>query len=252
MSEVDLEGIKLLPPFQEDEEDLEWLELGDNLPTVSRTVFDYSVGQNIPDPVEELINIFIKPDYITFTCRMLLGVELLPYQALVIDTLWNRRLPMLIGSRGAGKSFLLAVYCLLRMILHPGCNIVIVGSGLRQSRQVFDYMATIWEKAPILRDIAGKNSRGPRREIDRFQFEIGDSHCFAIPLGDGSKIRGLRANYIIADEFATISEEIFNLVVQGFAIVSDSLISKVKEAARVKRLKKDGKWNDDMEAIKEK
>ena len=36
---------------------------------------------------------------------------------------------------------------------------------------------------------------------------LGDSWTIAIPMGDGSKIRGLRAHIIIADEFASISPD---------------------------------------------
>ena len=38
---------------------------------------------------------------------------------------------------------------------------------------------------------------------------IGQSTITCLPLGDGSKIRGQRANDIIADEFASIPRDIF-------------------------------------------
>jgi hypothetical protein len=245
--------LQISNPFDVDEDDYEWLEFGDSIPPKVANPLAIPLGINAPDPVEEMIGIFTSADYLHFTAKMILNVDLPPYQCLILDTLWNKRMPMLIGSRGASKSFILGVYCLLRMILNPGCKIVIVGSGLRQARQVFDYMASVWEKAPILRDIAGSSkskTAGPRREVDRFQFEIGDSVAIAIPLGDGSKIRGLRANYIIADEFASIPENIFNLVVQGFAIVSKDPVQKIKEAATIKKLKKMGHWTDEMEKLR--
>jgi hypothetical protein len=225
---------------------LEWLEL-DNIPEeVNHPFNEHSLLTNL-DPIDEVLGVLTNTDYLHFACKTILGIELVPYQLVILDTLWRRRLPMLIGSRGLGKSFLLAVYALMRMVFHPGCKIVIVGAGFRQARQVFDYMTDVWEKAPILRDIAGTGkSIGPRREVDRCQFTIGDSHCYAIPIGDGTKIRGLRANYILADEFASIPEEIFNLVVQGFGIVASSPVDKIKEAAMINRLKKLGQWSKEM------
>jgi hypothetical protein len=189
-------------------------------------------------------------EYLHFAAKHILGIELLPFQLVILDTLWRKRLPMLIGSRGMGKSFILAVYGLLRMIFHPGCRVVIVGAAFRQSRQVFEYMTNIWEKAPVLRDIAGggKNS-GPKRDVDRCTFSLGHSVCYAIPIGDGTKIRGLRANYILADEFASIPEEIFNLVVQGFGVVAAGPVDKVKEAHVIKRLKNMGVWTKEMEQL---
>jgi hypothetical protein len=247
---MDKNKIKFVNPFAQDDDDFEWLEL-ENLPSNVHNPFLYPVGASIPDPVDEFINLFTNADYLHAACYYILNVELLPYQMAILDTLWRRRMPMLIGTRGGAKSYILAVYILLRMILNPGCRVVIVGAGLRQSRQVFDYMVHIWQNAPILRDLAGKSkTTGPRREVDRYQFELGDSRCFAIPIGDGTKIRGLRANYIIADEFASIPEEIFNLVVQGFGVVSQNPVQKIKEAATVKKLKRMGAWTPEMEKLR--
>jgi hypothetical protein len=70
-----------------------------------------------------------------------------------------------------------------------------------------------------------------------------------VPLGDGSKIRGLRAHIIIADEFASISSDIYETVVSGFAAVSANPIQNVKEEAKKKSLIEAGLWNDELEAV---
>ena len=54
-------------------------------------------------------------------------------------------------------------------------------------------------------------------------------------LGDGQKIRGQRANDIIADEFASIPREIFENVVAGFAAVSADPVENVKRLAAEKK-----------------
>ena len=123
----------------------------------------------------------------------------------------------------------------------PRRKIIVVGAAFRQSKVLFEYMDTIWKNAPILRDLCGSNS-GPRRDVDRCVMHIGDSTITCLPLGDGSKIRGQRANDIIADEFASIPREIFENVVAGFAAVSASPIEKVKEDLSVDKIKaSDGK-----------
>jgi hypothetical protein len=77
----------------------------------------------------------------------------------------------------------------------------------------------------------------------------GDSWAIAIPMGDGSKIRGLRAHIIIADEFASISPDIYETVVSGFAAVSASPIQNVKEEAKKTAMKEYGLWNDELETL---
>jgi hypothetical protein len=93
---------------------------------------------------------------------------------------------------------------------------------------------------------AGKG-QGPKRDIDRCTFYVGQSEIIAIPLGDGSKIRGLRANYIIADEFASIPQEIFEVVIKGFGAVSANPADKVKEYAQIQKLKELGMYEEAQE-----
>ena len=173
--------------------------------------------------LERIAWLLMRPEYFSFACKYILNIELSPFQALILYELWNRKFPMLIGSRGMGKSFLLSVYPLLRALFMPRRKIIVVGAAFRQSKVLFEYMDTIWKNAPILRDLCGSNS-GPRRDVDRCVMHIGQSTITCLPLGDGSKIRGQRANDIIADEFASIPRDIFENVVAGFAAVAASPI----------------------------
>jgi hypothetical protein len=156
---------------------------------------------------------------------------------------------MYIASRGWGKSFLLALYSVLRCIFYPGTKIVIVGAAFRQSKIIFEYMETMWRSSPILRSIFNGNDDGPRRDVDRCTIRLGDSWTIAVPMGDGSKIRGLRAHIIIADEFASISPDIYETVVSGFAAVSASPIQNVKEQAKKKAMIEAGVWNEELEQL---
>lgn len=183
--------------------------------------------------------LMMKPEYFSFACKYVLNIELSPFQALLLHEMWNRKFPMLVGSRGMGKSFILSVYPLLRALFMPRRKIIIVGAAFRQSKVLFEYMDTIWKNAPVLRDLCSTNS-GPRRDVDRCVMHINQSTVTCLPLGDGSKIRGQRANDIIADEFASIPRDIFENVVAGFAAVASSPIEKVKQKAKEKRAKELG------------
>lgn len=178
--------------------------------------------------------LMMQPEYLSFIASKILNIQLLPSQALVLQELWTRKFPMLIASRGFGKSFMLSLYAVLRGLILPNRKIVVVGAAFRQSKVLFEYMETMWRNAPMLRDICDGDS-GPRRDTDRCTLRLNDSTVTCLPLGDGQKIRGQRANDIIADEFASIPREIFENVVAGFAAVSSDPVENVKRMAAKKK-----------------
>lgn len=127
-----------------------------------------------------------NPDYCYFACKHLLNVKLLPFQQTIIREMWYRPFPMLIASRGASKSWLLAVYALLRCLFIQGRKVVIMGAGFRQSKIIMQYAESIWYNSPILRSIVQENPRsGPHHDADRWELRLGDSTILACPVGDG-------------------------------------------------------------------
>ena len=227
-----------------------WLGLGD----LSKIKIDHNImihrsERDIQMPDLHLLKILRDPKYIGTTCKLLFNIELHPMQIAILQEFWIRAFPMYIASRGWGKSFLLALYCIIRCSFYPGTKIVVVGAAFRQSKIIFEYMETIWRNSPILRSIFSGNDDGPRRDVDRCTIRLGDSWTIAIPMGDGSKIRGLRAHIIIADEFASISPDIYETVVSGFAAVSASPIQNVKEQAKRQAMIDAGLWNDELEVL---
>jgi hypothetical protein len=118
-----------------------------------------------------------QPDYLPFIARNILNTQLLPSQSLILRELWERKFPMLIATRGAGKSFMLSLYSILRALILPKRKIVIVGAAFRQSKILFEYMETLWNNSPMLRDICDGDS-GPRRDTDRCTLKLNDSTIF--------------------------------------------------------------------------
>lgn len=227
-----------------------WLGLGDlSVLSIPENPMIHRTEQEIENPDLHLVRLLRNPKYLGSTCKLLFNIELHPIQIAILQEFWVRAFPMYIASRGWGKSFLLALYSVLRCTFFPGTKIVIVGSAFRQSKIIFEYMETIWRSSPILRSIFNGNDDGPRRDVDRCTIRLGDSWAIAIPMGDGSKIRGLRAHIIIADEFASISPDIYETVVSGFAAVSASPIQNVKEQAKKKAMKEAGIWNEELEQL---
>jgi hypothetical protein len=227
-----------------------WLGLGDlSILSLDRNPMIHRSEKDIENPDLHLLRLLRSPDYIGSTCKLLFNIELHPIQILILQEFWIRAFPMYIASRGWGKSFLLALYSLLRCTFYPGTKIVIVGAAFRQSKIIFEYMETMWRNSPILRSIYNGNDDGPRRDVDRCTIRLGDSWTIAVPMGDGSKIRGLRAHIIIADEFASISPDIYETVVSGFAAVSASPIQNVKEQAKREAMIEAGLWNEQLESL---
>jgi hypothetical protein len=228
--------------------ELAWL----GLPNVSDLQVKNPLGVlDTKDPyllATNYIEVVTNPAYLHGFVKRILGIQLLPIQVCILQELWTRTFPMYIATRGFGKSFMLALYALLRALLTPRSKIVLTGAGFRQAKLIFEYIERFWNESPILRDICNKDS-GPSKDADRWYFRINDSIIVAIPLGDGSKIRGLRANIIIADEFNSIRPDIYETVVSGFASVSMTPIDNVQKAAKRKYLKKHGLWTEEQETL---
>lgn len=210
----------------------------DRVPSIDKHIFtDFKQSK---DPLDEVvISKMLNIDYIGWTANVLLGWDLFPIQIAMLQMMWNTPFPMLVACRGGSKSFMLAIYAVLRALLDPGTKIVIVGAGLRQARLVFNYIETTWNNSPILRGIVGGGKKaGPRQNVDLCYFRIGDSIIYALPMGDGTKIRGFRANVVIADEFASIPEDVFDIVVRGFAATAKTPVEEAKKIAFDKQLAK--------------
>ena len=206
--------------------------------------------EHLENPALSILRLMRKTDYIYFTCKHILNIKLLPYQQVILQEMWNHAFPMLICSRGAGKSWLLAVYAILRALFMPGRKIVVTGSGFRQAKTIMNYAETIWRQAPILRSMVSTNSQsGPHHDTDRWVLRIEDSTITALPMGTGDKIRGERAHDILGDEFASIPRDIYETVVAGFGVVELEPFDKVLKQAEIELYKKSGVWNEDLDEL---
>jgi len=176
----------------------------DRIPEIKKHIFtDLKQSESSLDRV--IIGHMLNTEYIGWTAKVILGIDLFPIQIAILQTLWKTPFPMLVACRGGSKSFLLAIYAILRALFDPGTKVVIVGAGLRQARLVFNYIDSIWGNSPILRNIVGggKNA-GPRQNVDLCYFKIGDSIVYALPTGDGCTSKDTLILY--NDMFGTVSD----------------------------------------------
>lgn len=241
-------GVANNPRWQEEFIENYWLGLGDTAGIETGDPFLEYAGSS-ENPALRILGLMRDPRFFSFSADKLFSIRLAPFQLAILNVLWNHAFPMIIGCRGFGKSYLIAVYVMLRAIFCPGVKIVIVGAAFRQAKVIFDYCQGIWDASPVLRDFYGNDKRnGPRRDVDRCSLRLGESLIICVPLGTGEKIRGLRANVIVADEMPFIPIDIFETVVRGFASVSSDPVGKMQDEAKREAIKALGLWTTEYDA----
>lgn len=185
-----------------------------------------------------------QPDYFYFLIKILFNMNTFPMQLLLLNELYTHKFPMLLASRGGAKSSTLAMYILIRMITIPGRQCIITSAGFRQAKIVFEYMERIWKNSPMLQGCYPSSrslANGPTHGTDAWIFRLGESMCYALPVGpDGSKIRGYRANDLIVEEFASVNCPVFEEVMGPFLAVSANPIEQMQLSANNALMKKLG------------
>lgn len=186
--------------------------------------FDNNIGTRIS-------NLLIDTEYVSYTAYFMLGITLPPFQAVIQRELFNHAFPMFIGSRGLGKSFSLALYSVLACALNPGHKVVIAGATFRQSKFIFEYCEKIINDSPMFKSMFKYRTS---KNVDVWKMFIDDSSITAIPIGhSGDKVRGLRANDVIVDEFAAHTPQIIEEVLFGFAAIGTNPVQSMIEEMRL-------------------
>lgn len=119
-----------------------------------------------------------------------------------------------IGSRGIGKTFLSAVFCVIRCILYPGTKICIASGTRGQSINVLEKI--MLELKPASPELA--------TEIDEKQTKINgtnaqivfknSSYIKVVTASDSA--RGNRANLLLLDEFRMIAKDVIDTILRKF------------------------------------
>lgn len=132
-----------------------------------------------------------------------LGIQLKPFQVVLLYMIERNLKSCLITSRGLGKSWLIALYCCCRAILYPGQKIIVSCETKEQSRNL------IREK--IVNELMNM-SPNLRKEINPREIKIGTNESY-VKFKNGSTItainasentRGKRAHILVVDEYVQI------------------------------------------------
>lgn len=132
---------------------------------------------------------------------------------LIIMMNWSST-TVFIGSRGIGKSYLSAVFCVIRCILYPGTKICIASGTRGQSINVLEKI--MLELKPASPELAA--------EIDEKQTKINgtnaqivfknSSYIKVVTASDSA--RGNRANLLLLDEFRMIAKDVIDTILRKF------------------------------------
>lgn len=119
-----------------------------------------------------------------------------------------------IGSRGIGKTFLSAIFCVIRCILYPGTRITIASSTRGQSINVLEKI--IQELKPNSPELAAEIDE-KETKINGTNAQIVFKNTSVIKVVTASdSARGNRATLLLIDEFRMVSKDIIDTILRKF------------------------------------
>jgi len=178
----------------------------------------------------------------------LLRVDLAPIQRLVFEDMWFKNYVIAVCGRGVGKTFMLGTLSALSCMLYPGYRVGLIAPVFRQSKMIFSEVEKLYARSPLLREATEKKpTRGSDTCYLRFKSVGGYNPSFieALPLGDGSKIRGSRFYLIVVDELAQVPDQTLDMVVRPMGATTLEPMENVRRIERQKQLIKLGLATED-------
>lgn len=149
-------------------------------------------------------------------CRDYLNIHLKLFQKILLYAMMVNNYFMFCASRGLGKTWLTALFCVVRCILFPGTKICVASSTRVQANEVLlkitdDFCKNYdWGSDLLNSEIANK-SVGQNNAVIEFK---NGSWIRVVTASDNG--RGARANILIVDEFRMVDLDVINTVLRKF------------------------------------
>lgn len=169
---------------------------------------------------------------LSFTVHLLTDgeIRLFPYQEIMLRSWFDHNFNMAVWGRGTGKSWTVALFCILYCLFYPNTRIVLASNAFRSTRRIMAQIErTINHKhAGLLK--ACFNMESGRVKIskrgDEWRLDVNGGYVMALPLNE--KIRGTRADILIADEALMIPEEIYRDVLMPFLLARNDVTEQIR------------------------
>lgn len=143
-----------------------------------------------------------------------LHIRLRVFQRLLIVMMFWSRIFVLVACRGIGKTFISAVYCVIRCILYPGTMVCIVSGTRGQAINVLEKI--IYELKPLSAELRAEIN-DKETQINGTKAQIVFHNTSRIKVVTASdNARGNRCNVLILDEFRLIDLDTINTVLRKF------------------------------------
>ncbi len=139
-----------------------------------------------------------------------LGIKLKLFQKIILWAMMNYDAFYFVAVRGIGKTYMVALFSVVRSILFPYSKIICCSSTIRQGREIIlkitdDFM----QKSPLLRNEISKVITGQNENVIYFK---NGSWIRVVVAGESS--RGARANILIIDESRMVPQKIVDTVLR--------------------------------------
>lgn len=143
-----------------------------------------------------------------------LNLDLHTFQKIVLIMMIRASTFVFIGARGIGKSFLSAVFCVVRAILWPGTKICIASGTRGQGIIVLEkILLELKPNAPLLASEIDEKQTKMNGTNAQIVFKNGS---FIKVVTSGDSARGNRANVLLLDEFRMISKDVIDTILRKF------------------------------------
>jgi len=144
-----------------------------------------------------------------------LGLDFLKWFQLSLLVMMNRaRVFLWIAARGMGKSFLIAIFVVVRCILYPGTKVVITSGKRSQSINILEKIQT--ELMPVSVNLRNEIDMGNSKfsgQDAKIMFK-NQSYIKVVTATDNA--RSNRANILLVDEFRMVKKDILDTVLKKF------------------------------------
>lgn len=141
-----------------------------------------------------------------------LGLSIFPFQCILLYMMNINNLFAFIACRGLGKSYLTALFCVIRCILYPGTKVVLASGNKQQAGMIItEKIEDMLRQSPVLNAEIKKIENN--NKYIRCIFRNG-SITQATVSGDGS--RGMRGNVLVVDEYRVVKKDDIDTVLKQF------------------------------------
>lgn len=155
-----------------------------------------------------------------FLLDLMAGIKIFPFQELHIKGWMQNDFSMVVWGRGLSKSWSIALFALIWALYNPKNRIVVISFSFRASRSILDQcFKFLQDKSAKLfaANFPQNKDWGLVRGTDLWQWDLPNGATIkCLPLGDGTLIRGQRADTLIVDEFAFLPEPVVGTILQPF------------------------------------